>query len=193
MSISTILARLNGWQRIWLVISALSLAFTAVMVTSAWPPVTVEQCIQQDRDWSERCIADRKAKRLRLQAEAKQREAEAKQREANRGISFFSGQIQFDRKPPVQSTDKAKTQDEEAPAGHVKLCLGDECVFLTEEDMDKFECTSGWSDRGPCDKYVKKQRLFALSLLGYWAAFIAVIYLSGWAIGWIVRGFTRKG
>ena len=128
---------LNGWQRIWLVVSVILLVSTLFVVVALWPErdVSVLENIN-----SPKCQA---------------------WRELPKGF--------FPEKLPDWK---------------------DECYSLQSFLYYQRVNLKTIADY---DKYLAWARVKTVTVsMGFWIVSIVVIYLFGWSIGWIIKGFSKQ-
>ena len=147
--------RLNGWQRLWVVASVLSLATTVAIVVSGL----------RDVDQIEEVAfhTQRLAKEITVVEIA--------------GI----GTVNF-------PNDLTK----EEISSHVKRGMSTSppsVVAIAEELLDlRAKRASALASAGNRLAHSENQRALAFGI-GGWLAFVIALYLFGWAIGWVLRGF----
>lgn len=147
--------RLNGWQRLWVVASALSLAMTVAIVVSGLRGM--------DQIEEVAFHAQRLAKEITVVEVA--------------GI----GTVNF-------PNDLTK----EEIASHVKRGMSTSPPTVTAIAEELLELRAkraaalakAWNQVGRSEN----QRAWALGI-GGWLAFVVALYLIGWAVGWVLRGF----
>lgn len=128
---------LNGWQRIWVVVSVLLLVLTLFVIGIVWP-----------------------------------------EREVSVLENLNSPKCQMWREGP-EGFFPEKTPD-----------WKDECYPLQSFLYYQRVNLKSIADY---DKYLVWAKVKTVTAsLGIWAVSIVVIYLFGWSIGWIVKGFAKK-
>lgn len=150
--------RLNGWQRLWVVASVLSLVMTVAIVVSGL----------RDVDQIEEVAfhTQRLAKEITVAEIA--------------GI----GTVNF-------PNDLTK----EEISSHVKRGMSTSpptVVAIAEELLElRAKRASALASAGNRLARSENQRAWGLGI-GGWLAFVIALYLFGWALGWVIRGFKLR-
>ena len=146
---------LGGWQRLWLVVSVLSLAVAVLVVLSAQRSVSrpEDPKVQARLLASDVTIAEiAGVGEVKFPSELTKEEISAN---VKRGMSTTP--------PPVISIAEALLKERaERKAAEAK----------TDNEAARAENLQGW--------------VFGI---GVWIAFVVVLYLLSWAVGWVLRGF----
>lgn len=130
--------KLNGWQRLWVVVSVLAALFTTYVAIEYVPTeAEIDSSYNWRRDWitPERIAGDREV---------------------------------------------AKSLGRPSPKTSIAEEVEQKKYELNREYEDSLKAL-------PVD-----QRIFFLRIVIAWIVFCGVIYLAGWTVGWIIRGFKKS-
>lgn len=166
--------KLNGWQRLWVVVSGLYLCFVGVYVTLTLPtPANIPHS----------------------QAFYDQLRPELK-----KNIIVTSPLAEYELIPikpidPHEKKTQKKLQEEwvdAEPLDHVTLPNGHVLYFLSSlPERDKTEVKQDYW-RIIEKEAREKQLQYIFMALYFWAGPVIILYVLGWSVGWIYRGFREK-
>jgi len=156
--------KLNGWQRLWVVLSVLSLL---IAITFSWDlRPTREEIYQQwaSEQWD---VIERDHPRVSEKSYWQFRQALKE--------SSDSGLVaRLNRNAVKSRIDSLKS----VPALDSFLIRSLEHVSTIQPKYEQ-----------RLARFSQAYVLFWTKVVGWWMGFMALLYLAGWSVGWIVRGF----
>lgn len=200
--------KLNGWQRLWVVVSGLYLCLVAVYMTLTLP--TPEK-IPHSPTFYDQLRPELKKKIVTTSAiehgpwEDYQRQSETpvgkkgdwivvEERPAPKG-NAQKLQEEWDKAEPLPlNYDSYSDEELEKIAGiqTVRTPNGHVLIFpsgLTVKDMT--EVAQDYQ-RIVIKAASKKQLHYIFMALLFWAGPVIILYVSGWSVGWVHRGFKKQ-
>jgi hypothetical protein len=154
--------RLNGWQRLWVLVSVLYLVLVALVTYIFWP--TVETTWHR-AEFIERMPAH--ARQHVSTAYSSQYEADREERE----VKAKYPNVEWDGRPKV------------LPNGAVLIVKGD--------DFQQFNAMVAYSEIINAEVKAQRWATVGYAALA-WLVPCLALYAFGWAIGWVFRGFRTS-
>jgi hypothetical protein len=157
--------RLNGWQRLWILVSVLYLIFVGFFTYVFWP--TVETTWHR-KEFIERMPAD--VRQHVSAAFSSQYEADREERE----VKAKYPKVEWDGRPQI------------LPNGAVLIVKGD--------DFQRFNAMMVYSEIISAEVKAQRRVTVGYAALA-WLVPCLLLYAFGWVIGWVYRGFrsSRSG
>jgi hypothetical protein len=157
--------KLNGWRRLWIVLSVIYLMVVCWFGFSALPAVDSYEQAKAIFYLSESFDADM---------------------EFSRAIGDRVGEDKASQDRIIGARLLRSTTHEEETDAEIIKRIGDK--YVGKIDFTKLDAEAA----ATIDAQKSRRLAFIVNTAAYWIVPVLVIYLLGSAIGWVVRGFRKK-